>query len=110
MFRSRMLERHCLVPASHYFEWEHKGNQKIKYSLKPAGSKWFYMAGIYRYEGDFRLPVFTILTRTPVDEIAFIHHRMPVIINDQDESIWLDTDIPAAETFFTINLKMQYGL
>ena len=36
------------------------------------------MAGIYRLEKG--VPVFTILTRSPADSIAFIHNRMPVIL------------------------------
>ena len=49
-----------------------------------------YLAGIYRYEADRRLPVFSILTRAPAPEIAFIHDRMPVIFSEANCRAWLD--------------------
>ncbi len=35
------------------------------------------------------MPVFTILTRTPAEDIRFIHDRMPVILSSDDVEEWI---------------------
>ena len=39
------------------------------------------------------LPHFVILTRSPSDEVAFIHDRMPLIIREQDIDRWINPDV-----------------
>ena len=87
MFRAA---RPCLVPASHYFEWEHRGKEKVKYRIGLPG-KPIYMAGLYRMEQG--APVFTILTRDPAPQIAFIHDRMPLILPASARAAWLNGDM-----------------
>ena len=101
LFRQSMLERRCLIPCSWYFEWETRDAQqsllasmpalqigkaekgkakhpaKFKYAIRPKASGVIYLAGIYRYEENQKLPVLSILTREPAPEIAFIHDRCP---------------------------------
>lgn len=88
MFRDGMQQRRCLIPADRYFEWEHTGSRKQKYEIRPRHGDGFFLAGIYRLEGS--VPAFTVLTRSPAENIAFIHHRMPVIIPDDCVADWLD--------------------
>lgn len=95
MFRDGMLQRRCLFPATHYFEWEKRGSQKIKYAIRPDSRETLYMAGLYRLEGDQARC--TILTRAPSDRIAFIHDRMPVILPQGAVSDWLSPRYEAAD-------------
>ena len=88
MFRDGMLRRRCLLPLSWYFEWEKRGRERVRYAIRPKGEGRFYLAGLYRLED--RLPVFTVLTRAPGAEIAFLHDRMPVILGEADRGAWLD--------------------
>ena len=92
MFRQSMLERRCLLPASWYFEWEKREKEKIRYAIRPKEQGVIFLAGIYRYEEDRKLPVCSILTREPAEEIAFIHDRMPVIFTENTCGAWLDRD------------------
>lgn len=48
----------------------------------------FFLAGLYRMELD--RPVFSILTKEPVESIAFIHNRMPVILPNDVMKDWLN--------------------
>ena len=41
MFRDGMLQRRCLIPASHYFEWEKRGRDKIKYAINLLAAECF---------------------------------------------------------------------
>lgn len=93
LFRDGMCQRRCLIPASNYFEWERKATGKVKYAIRPRQRGMMYMAGIYRIaagQGEF-----SILTRAPVEEIRFIHDRMPVIFSKEKAGAWLDLHTPA---------------
>lgn len=50
------------------------------------------MAGLYRIEEikGIKIPVFTILTRDPVESIRFIHDRMPVILLKDSIREWVN--------------------
>ena len=106
LFRDGMQQRRCLLPASHYFEWEKRQREKIKYAIKPAGSEMLYMAGLYRIEGNKAR--FTILTRTPADSISFIHDRMPVILPKEAMRDWLNPRYSATEILPTAMITMEY--
>ena len=63
---------------------------RVKYAIRPRASGVMYLAAVYRYEADQKLPALSILTRSPAPEIAFIHDRMPVIFSEQARDAWLD--------------------
>lgn len=89
LFRNSLKERRCLVPASHYFEWDK--SSRAKYQIEAADDM-LYMAGLYRYEDDPALPAFTILTRAASPQAEKIHHRMPVILPAAIAREWLSPD------------------
>lgn len=91
MFADAMKNRRCLVPASHYFEWQRRDGDRVKYAIGTPG-RMIYMAGLYRFEADRPLPVFTILTRKASPDVAHIHDRMPVILREALLDEWLSPD------------------
>ena len=88
IFADGMRQRTCLIPADCYYEWQKTGQGKQKYQLAPTDANGFFLAGIYRIEQGF--PVFSILTKKPVESIAFIHNRMPVILPEEIVKDWLN--------------------
>ena len=106
LFADGIRQRRCLIPALHYFEWEHVGKEKRKYRIAPMESNGFYLGGIYRLEGS--VPVFSVLTRSPVHEIEFIHDRMPVIIPEELKADWLNPKYDALEIVRSVQLPMSY--
>lgn len=106
MFRDGMIQRRCLIPATHYFEWEPIGKQKIKNAIKPKGANMMYMAGIYRLEQD--RAVFTILTREPGECIRHIHDRMPVILPREACGDWLNHSYEARDVLRAALTEMDY--
>ena len=97
-FRESWYRRRCIIPASFYYEWEHltdstgKVQTGTRYSIQPKGSSTAFLAGLYRIEEirGIQVPVFTVLSREPADEIRFIHDRMPVILPADLISRWID--------------------
>ena len=107
MFKDGIAQRRCLIPASHYFEWGEQNGKKIKYAIRQNGSEMIYMAGLYRIEHGTD-PVFTILTRSPAESIAFIHNRMPVILPAEAIGDWLNIRYDANEVIRVAVLDVEY--
>lgn len=110
MFKDGMKQRRCLIPATHYYEWEHRGRQSIKYAIRPERSKMLYLAGVYHLEkhDDVIVPTFTVLTREASPGISFIHDRMPVILPSDVITDWLDSRNDAVEVIQAAMLDMEY--
>jgi putative SOS response-associated peptidase YedK len=85
-FKNMFKEGRCLVPASFFFEWQKQEDMKKPYCIKLKDTDVFSLAGLYNNDG------FVILTTTPNDLMKPIHNRMPVILNKEDENIWLNKD------------------
>lgn len=89
MFRSSMVGRRCVIPASGYYEWD---AARHKYFFQLPDNP-LYMAGIYdNVEGQDR---FVVLTTAPNKTVQDIHDRMPLILTHDQVRPWL-TDTQAA--------------
>ena len=108
MFREPLLERRCLIPASHYFEWQTQGRTKIKHAIRTI-EPMIFMAGIYRFEKDKPLPVFSILTRSAAPEIEHIHDRMPVILPSSLCDEWLKPDADVQKLIASADNRVEYA-
>jgi len=92
-FREAWERRRCVIPASWYFEWEHftspdgKTKTGAKYMLQSMDSTVTWLCGLYRFEDD--LPVFTVLTREPGEELIRLHDRMPLILPADKVNDWI---------------------
>lgn len=86
MFRDALAMRRCLIPASSYFEWERTSVFRTKWAIR-AKERLLFMAGLYQLEQS--MPRFVILTRAAAPGIAFIHNRMPVILDHQARLAYL---------------------
>ena len=108
LFQNSLRRRRCVVPASHYFEWEKRGTEKVKYAIGLENDPVLYMAGIYRVEGG--QPVFSILTRAPADAIRHIHDRMPVILPAGAVDDWLTPRYAAQDVLRQARLDVAFSL
>ncbi|MDX1414207.1 MAG: SOS response-associated peptidase [Candidatus Promineifilaceae bacterium] len=92
-FRAAFKRRRCLIPASGFYEWQKTANGKQPMFIRPAGDELFGLAGLWEYwesaDGS-TIHSCTILTTEPNELMAAIHNRMPVIIEAEDYSMWLD--------------------
>lgn len=84
MFSGSVLERRCVIPAGHFYEWN---RQREKATFKSGDSDVLYMAGIYQTEDDERR--FTILTTKANDSMKPVHGRMPVILSEEELQDWI---------------------
>ena len=91
-FRVAFRRRRCVVPVNGWFEWRRENGEKQPYWIRPAGAEAFSLAGLWeRWEkGEEPVETFTVLTTAASPALADIHHRQPVIVDDDALDEWLD--------------------
>lgn len=95
-FKSSLKSRRCLIPANGFYEWKKTEDRKIPYFISLKGKTLFSFAGLYDIWIDYKgeeFKTFTIITGEANSLISDIHNRMPVILPDNDERLWLDNSI-----------------
>jgi putative SOS response-associated peptidase YedK len=96
-FRHPFHRTRCLIPFTGFYEPD-----KIHFSKQPYPWHHFQMkdhsicafAGLYDvWKGDEKeIHSYTIITTTPNSIVGKYHDRMPVILEPEDEGIWLNPD------------------
>ena len=78
--------------------------------IQAKGSNVIYLAGLYRLEeiAGIQVPVFTILTREPSDEIRFIHDRMPVMLPKEYIREWVNPNGKPEEIIRAAQTEMVF--
>jgi putative SOS response-associated peptidase YedK len=86
----------CLVPSSGFYEWKKTSDGKIPYRIYVKDKEYFSFAGLYSVyknpETGREEKNYAILTTQPNDFMKSIHHRMPVILDEEKEEDWLNPD------------------
>jgi putative SOS response-associated peptidase YedK len=83
-FRDSFRMRRCLIPADGFYEWPGKRQTLIHF----ADDRPFCFAGLWVDN------TMTMLTCAPNEFMQPIHHRMPVILRDEECATWLDPHLP----------------
>jgi putative SOS response-associated peptidase YedK len=95
-FRKPFRLQRCLVPATHFFEWDKNKQPSQPYCIKLKQEQIFSFAGLYDVWHDPKtgrqIQSYTIITCPPNALMAPIHNRMPVIVHREDEETWLNPD------------------
>lgn len=99
-FAESFRRRRCLVPADGFYEWRRDEAGKTPvWVARPDGAP-FAFAGVWaelRRDADDPLHSCAIVTRAPNQAMRPIHDRMPVILERERESDWLDPRVPEEE-------------
>jgi len=92
-FRSPFRHRRCIVPASGFYEWQHKDGIKQPFFIRPARGGHFALAGLWEHwqgsDGAI-IESCAIITTTANSLMATIHDRMPVILTNDTLPAWID--------------------
>jgi putative SOS response-associated peptidase YedK len=95
-FRQAATERHCLVLADGFYEFRELQGKKFPYFIRIRDGRLFALAGLYEHWADRLtgeiIPTFSILTTQANPFMEVIHNRkkrMPVILTEKDEPVWL---------------------
>lgn len=73
-----LLQNRCLIPCNGFYEWVKTGNGKQKIYIRKKDRPLFYLAGIYNEKNEF-----VIVTGEAQQAMAAIHHRTPLLIQEE---------------------------
>jgi putative SOS response-associated peptidase YedK len=93
-YKNSLNRRRCLVPANGFYEWSRDGT-KLPYYFCLKDRRVMALAGLWdewRDAEDYPIRSYTILTTQARGKIADIHERMPVILTQTSEAVWIDPD------------------
>ncbi len=109
-YRRAFAQRRCLLPADGYYEWYPtqqlgKSGKPLKqpFFIRPRDGGLLAMAGLYEIwrdktvadesaDGAFLWSV-TVITTSAEDELGHIHDRMPMVVERNRYTDWLDPKV-----------------
>jgi putative SOS response-associated peptidase YedK len=100
-FRDAYRRRRCLIPADGFYEWQaREGERKQPWWITRADHAPFAFAGLWAtWRHDDEGPVLrtcTIVTTRASTSLSPLHDRMPVMLPEGAEAVWLDAATPEA--------------
>ena len=99
-FRGALRRMRCLIPANGFYEWQRSGGSKRPMHIGLSSKQPFAFAGLWSVwtdPGGQDVQSCTIVTKSANDLLRPIHERMPVILPEDLEALWLDPNIEQPE-------------
>lgn len=94
-FRRLRDHKRCVVLAQGYYEWQIKGKDRLPFFVKRHDGQMMCIAALYdciRLNNEPPTYNYCVITTGARNDIAFIHDRMPVILENSSDKLfdWLD--------------------
>lgn len=99
-FRQAFKKGRCLLPATGYYEWVKRGNAKQPYHIRALSGRLLVFAGLWDTWSDANKDPYhscAIITCGANEDLAGLHHRMPVILTPEDYGTWLEETTATAD-------------
>ena len=96
MFSKHFSDQRCVIPCNGFYEWD---SAKNKYYFTRADNKLLYLCGFCNVTNGENS--FAILTKNATPPVAQFHHRIPVFIDEEHKSTYLQN------TEFAANILLQ---
>lgn len=93
-FRGPFKHSRCIIPVSGFYEWQHQGEWKQPFFIRPANSGYFALAGLWDHwkgEDGKEIESCAIITTEANSLMRTIHDRMPVILMREALASWIDS-------------------
>lgn len=94
-FRDAFFSRRCLILTNGFYEW-HRAETKTPYLFHRENQPLFLAAiwNPYYHTTGEKSYGFSLITTEANADMAPIHDRLPVIIKEEDTSLWLNPNTP----------------
>ncbi len=91
-FSGLIAKQRCVVPADGYYEWR-KNNEgkKVPYFIKREHNEILFFSGLYQKNTNLE---FSLITTEAKGNISEIHHRMPVVLRENEIKNYLCSEDP----------------
>ena len=103
-FKNLIQTSRCLVLADGYYEWKREEKSKVPFYFSKEDDELMFFAAIHQNNQ------FCIITREATESVSQIHHREPLILNQNQINNYLNVRKDAIEVLNTIkppNLKFH---
>ena len=93
MFKDALAQRRCLVPADAFYEWEAGPEGKQPYAIARRDNSPLAFAGVWEWwkgPNGKLVRTFAILTTSANATMRQLHERMPVILEPDVWTAWLE--------------------
>ncbi len=103
-FKDSFVNKRCVILADGYYEWQKDGQKKIPYLIQKNRKQMFMFAGLWsKFENDTEtLYTTTIITTQANELLSDVHHRMPIILSEENAKMWLDRTIKDEKRLISI--------
>jgi putative SOS response-associated peptidase YedK len=103
-FRAAFKQRHCLVLADGFYEWQKSGSKKQPYHIRRRDGRPFAFAGLWErwHKDEEAIESCTILTTAANATVRPVHDRMPFILDQRDHEVWLDAGAAQASSVLDV--------
>jgi len=95
-YRAAFKKRRCLVIMSGFFEWRREGERKQPFYFFQKEEQLLAVAAIWEHWQDNNsgesIHSCCLITTNANELMKPIHNRMPVILDEQTQSLWLDKE------------------
>lgn len=90
-FRAACRERRCLIVATGFYEWtKTPEGERLPWYIQRTDAEPLAFGGIWQNWGqEDRIPTCAIVTTAANEKMGEIHHRMPLVLEPEDWSLWL---------------------
>jgi len=97
MWSESLRHRRCLIPLTAYHEWlKQPEGRKIAHQVESPENKVLWAAGLWE-ETPQDGPCYTMITTAAAPAIAWLHHRMPLLLDPPTASCFLEHSDPPPE-------------
>ncbi len=101
-YRDSILTRRCVIPASGFYEWN---PSKEKFSFERRDGGVIFMAGCYNWFGEEER--FVILTTAANASAAYVHERMPVVVEANEVERWILDDSATEQILRKVPVELK---
>jgi len=95
-FKRLIQTSRCVIVADGYYEWKRDEKEKVPYYFMRTNNSLMFFAAIHQNNQ------FCIITREATDKVREIHHREPLILNEEQISNYLDIKKEGADILKSI--------
>jgi len=105
-FKNLITTNRCVVLANGYYEWVNVDNKKHPYFIYSEENTMISMAGLWTEWKD--VISFTIITKKSDISISHLHHRMPLILQEEKIDSYLDKKNTFDDFIIFDDMKLKY--
>lgn len=109
VLKKMLLQSRCIIPADGFYVWRKVGKKTaIPYRVTESSHKAFSFAGLWEEfedEDGSMVHTFIMLTIKSNELILPLNEKMPVILDKQQEAVWLN---PSSSEADLINIMKTY--